>query len=101
MVWKLDPSHSETTFSVKHMMISNVTGTFTSFKATLEIEENHPERCWVEAAVEAASVTTHNEQRDAHLRSSDFLEVERYPLITSRAKRSSAETNTSIVFGEI
>jgi polyisoprenoid-binding protein YceI len=87
MVWKLDISHSEITFSVKHMMISRVTGTFTSFKATLEIEENHPKRCWVEAAVEAASITTRNEQRDAHLRSSDFLEVEHYPLITFKSKK--------------
>ena len=87
MVWKLDPSHSEITFSVKHMMISQVTGTFTSFKAALEIEENHPERCWVEAAVEAASITTHHEQRDAHLRSSDFLEVDHYPLITFKSQK--------------
>lgn len=87
MVWKLDVSHSAITFSVKHMMISRVTGTFTSFNATLEIEEHHPERCWVEAAVEAASITTHNEQRDAHLRSADFLDVERYPLITFKSKK--------------
>lgn len=101
MIWKLDPSHSAITFSVKHMMISRVTGAFTAFTATLEIEENHPKRCWVEAAVEAASITTHNEQRDTHLCSADFLEVERYPLITFKSKKSSTQASPAIVFGAI
>jgi len=86
MVWTLDPTHSEVTFSVKHMMFSKVSGRFNVFKATLEIDEEHPENSWVEAEAEATSIDTREEKRDAHLRSSDFFDVERYPLLTFKSK---------------
>ncbi|MBO0779275.1 MAG: YceI family protein [Ktedonobacteraceae bacterium] len=86
MVWTIDTTHSEVTFSVRHMMFSKVTGSFNVFKATLEIDEDHPENSWVEAEAEAVSIDTRDEKRDAHLRSSDFFDVEQYPLLTFKSK---------------
>lgn len=87
MVWKLDTSHSEVTFSVRHMMFSKVSGSFNVFNATLNIDEEHPENSWVEATAEAASVDTRDEKRDTHLRSPDFFDVEQYPLLTFKSKK--------------
>ncbi len=87
MVWTLDTSHSEVTFSVRHMMFSKVTGSFNVFNATLEIDEAHPENSWVVAEAETASIDTRDEKRDAHLRSADFFDVEKYPSLTFKSKK--------------
>ncbi|MDF0706087.1 MAG: YceI family protein [Bacteroidota bacterium] len=76
-IWKLDPTHSELTFKVKHLMISNVKGEFTKFDATIEGEKF--EDSTISATVQTASVFTNNEERDGHLQSADFFEVENYP----------------------
>lgn len=87
MTWNVDTSHSEVTFSVKHMMVSKVTGHFKLFKATMEIDEEHPEKSWVEAEADASSIDTRDERRDGHLRSPDFFDVEKYPAITFKSKK--------------
>lgn len=87
MVWTLDTTHSEVTFSVRHMMFSKVTGSFNVFKATLELDEDHPENAWVEAEAETASIDTRDEKRDAHLRSPDFFDAEQFPLLTFKSKK--------------
>ncbi|UNK69544.1 YceI family protein [Microbacterium sp. H1-D42] len=76
--WVLDPSHSEVTFSVRHMMISKVRGTFGIKDATLIAPEN-PLEAKVEAKVDVASIDTKDEGRDAHLRSGDFFDTENHP----------------------
>ncbi len=76
-IWNLDPTHSELTFKVKHLMISNVKGEFTKFNAT--IEGDTFENSKITATVDAASVFTNNTDRDGHLKSADFFEVETYP----------------------
>lgn len=76
--WVLDPSHSEVTFSVRHMMISKVRGAFGIKSATLIAPEN-PLETKVEANVDVASIDTNDEGRDAHLRSEDFFDVENHP----------------------
>ncbi|MER3318945.1 MAG: YceI family protein [Allomuricauda sp.] len=76
-IWNLDPTHSELTFKVKHLMISNVKGEFTKFNAT--IEGDTFENSKITATVDAASVFTNNADRDGHLKSADFFEVETYP----------------------
>ncbi|MFS2241094.1 YceI family protein [Microbacterium sp. OR16] len=76
--WVLDPSHSEVTFSVRHMMISKVRGSFGIKNATLTAPEN-PLDATVEASVDVASVDTKDEGRDNHLRSADFFDVENFP----------------------
>merc|ERR1711939_684063 len=78
--WVLDPSHSEVTFSVRHMMISKVRGTFGVKSATITAPEN-PLAASLTATVDVASINTGDEGRDTHLRSGDFFDVETYPTI--------------------
>lgn len=87
MAWNIDTAHSDVTFSVKHMMVSKVTGHFNVFKGSLEIDEDHPENSWVEAEADASSINTRDERRDGHLRSPDFFDVEQYPVITFKSKK--------------
>jgi polyisoprenoid-binding protein YceI len=78
--WKLDPSHSEIEFKVRHM-VSYVTGSFTKFDATVETQGQDITTAKVRFTADLASITTNNEQRDRHLKSGDFFDVERYPQI--------------------
>ncbi len=78
--WVLDPSHSELTFKVKHLMISNVKGEFKKFDAEINNEEFNNSS--VKVTVEASSIFTNNTDRDNHLKSADFFDVENYPAIT-------------------
>ena len=78
--WVLDPTHSEIYFKVKHLMITNVKGTFGRFNATIGGDnfENAP----VALSIDVASLSTNNNDRDAHLKGGDFFETEKYPAIT-------------------
>ncbi len=78
--WVLDPSHSEVTFTVRHMMISKVRGVFGLKSATIVAPEN-PLEASVTASVDVTSVDTKDEQRDGHLRSADFFDVENHPTL--------------------
>jgi len=78
--WVLDPSHSEVTFSLRHMMISKVRGEFGLKSATIVAPAN-PLEATVTASVDATSIDTNDENRDTHLRSADFFDVETYPTI--------------------
>ncbi len=82
--WKLDPYHSELSFSVKHLMISKVKGTFGTFDVTIVTAED-PRESTIEATVDVASVNTGVEPRDNHLRTSDFFLVEEHPTMTFRS----------------
>jgi polyisoprenoid-binding protein YceI len=88
MSWNVDYAHSQIQVSIRHMMISNVKGHFEKFQATAQINEEHPEESQVDVKIEAASVNTKMEQRDAHLRSADFLDAEKYPYITFKTTRN-------------
>lgn len=79
--WKIDPAHTEIGFSVRHLAISKVRGTFESFDATVHAAEN-PAESTVEVSVDVTSITTGNADRDAHLRSNDFFDPEQYPTMT-------------------
>ncbi|MGV8895665.1 MAG: YceI family protein [Rhodoglobus sp.] len=79
--WKLDPTHSEISFSVKHLMISKVRGSFKTFDATIVTAEN-PADTTIDATVDIASVDTNQKDRDAHLRTSDFFLAEEFPTMT-------------------
>jgi polyisoprenoid-binding protein YceI len=83
--WQLDPVHSSIEFSVKHMMMTTVRGRFKKFHGRLDADEAHPQGCCVEVDIDAASIDTGTPDRDAHLRSGDFFDVERYPTITFRS----------------
>jgi polyisoprenoid-binding protein YceI len=83
--WTLDPAHSEVGFRVRHMMVSWTKGRFGAFSGTVVLDDAHPERSTVEVSIEAASIDTREPQRDQHLRSADFLDVERHPRIAFRS----------------
>lgn len=85
--WQIDPAHSTVEFSVRHMMFATVKGRFQSFTAALTTDDANPKAAKVEVAIDAASVNTHQDQRDAHLRSADFFEVEQHPKLTYVSRR--------------
>ena len=87
MSWQIDPNHSHIQFSVRHMMISTVRGRFERFAGTIEGDEQDPTRSRVEVQIEAASVDTRAPQRDADLRSPNFLDAENYPYLTFKSTR--------------
>jgi len=85
--WKVDAAHSVAEFKVKHMMISNVKGRFTGVSGTLYLDENNVENSHLQASIDAASILTGDAQRDAHLKSADFFDVEQYPTLAFRSTR--------------
>ena len=85
--WKFDPYHTQVEFSAKHLGMMTVRGHFAEVTATGEIHPEKPERSTIEATINAASMRTHNEQRDKDLRSSNFLEIEKYPTITFKSTK--------------
>jgi polyisoprenoid-binding protein YceI len=82
--WQLDPVHTSVEFVARHLMVTKVRGKFTDVSGTIHLAEE-PAESWVEAKIDPVSVETGDEQRDAHLRSPDFFDVERYPDITFRS----------------
>jgi polyisoprenoid-binding protein YceI len=80
--WNIDPVHTTAEFKVKHMMISNVKGHFASVSGIIKLDEQDPANSTVEASIDATSVNTRDPQRDAHLKSADFLDVEKFPALT-------------------
>ena len=80
--WNLDPTHSEITFKVRHMMISNVKGEFKTFTAELDAEDDTFKSATVKAAIDTDSVSTNNTDRDTHLKSAEFFNAEAHPQIT-------------------
>ncbi len=85
--WKIDPVHSVAEFKVRHMMISNVKGQFTAVSGALHLDETDLTHSRVEASIEAASISTRDAQRDAHLKSADFFDVEKFPTLSFRSTR--------------
>ncbi len=83
--WNIDPAHSVAEFKVKHRMISNVKGQFTRVKGVLALDETALTNSHVEASIEAASINTRDAQRDAHLKSADFFEVETFPTLSFKS----------------
>src|SRR5438552_14552239 len=85
--WKIDASHSHVEFAVKHLMISTVKGRFGEVEGTIVLDEANPANSRVEAKIPAASINTHEPQRDGHLRSADFFDAENYPYLTFVSER--------------
>jgi len=85
--WKFDPMHTQVEFSAKHLGMMTVRGHFAEVTATGQLNPDQPERSTVEVTINTASIRTHNEQRDNDLRSSNFLEVDKYPTITFKSTK--------------
>lgn len=84
-VWKLDPAHTLVEFSAKHLMISTVKGRIAGVEGTIDLDEKEPSNSSVEVTLDAQTLDTRLEQRDQHLRSGDFLDVEKFPEIKFRS----------------
>ncbi len=91
--WALDPSHSEITFKIKSLMISNVSGEFTKFTVDAETDGEDFTNATVTATVDVSSITTGNAQRDGHLKTDDFFNTEKYPQIKFTATKYEAVDN--------
>ena len=88
--WTIDASHSSVGFSVRHMMITNVRGEFTSFSGEVTYDPKRLEAASVQASIDVASLNTREPKRDEHLRSADFFNAEAYPTLTFSSKRVAA-----------
>ena len=85
--WTLDPAHTSAEFAARHMMVSTVRGRFKTISGTLDFDPENPEASSVEATIQAADLETGVEDRDNHLRSADFLDVDTYPEITFKSTK--------------
>lgn len=91
--YKIDAAHSEITFKVKHLMITNVTGNFTKFGATLESNADDFSDAKISFEADVNSINTNNEQRDGHLKSADFFDAEAFPALTFKSTSFTKKSN--------
>lgn len=100
-VYALDPSHTTVEFVVRHLMITKVRGRFTAFDGRIELapESDIPTR--IAATIDAASIDTREDQRDAHLRSADFFDVEKYPQLTFESSRIDGTPEHLTIVGKL
>ncbi len=85
--YQIDPAHSNLQFSVRHMMMSNVRGAFTGVSGTVTYDPANPAGGSIEAKIDVSTISTHDEKRDAHLKSPDFFDAEKYPQMTFRSTK--------------
>ena len=98
--WTIDPSHSEVGFSVRHLMVAKVRGNFEKFSGAITIGEN-PLDSSVTAEIDPSSVNTRDEQRDGHLRSPDFFETDKYPVMTFQSTGVKVDGDDFVVTGDL
>lgn len=94
--WNIDPVHSIAEFRVKHMMISSVRGQFTGVTGTLTFNESDLAQSHVEAVIDVSTINTHDPQRDTHLKSPDFFDVEKFPTMTFKSSRVTRKGDGSL-----
>ena len=94
-VWEIDPTHSQIGFGVKHLVVSNVSGKFTDFDGKIIFDGKDLTDGSTEFTVQSKSITTDNEKRDNHLRSSEFLAVDSFPTLTFKSTKIIPEANNS------
>jgi len=99
--WVLDPMHTEVQFKVKHLVISTVTGAFKSFEGNLETENSDFSGAKFNFSLDVDSLDTNQSQRDGHLKSGDFFDVERYPIITFASTSFSKEGDDYTLIGDL
>lgn len=99
--YEFDAAHSRAHFSIRHMMITNVRGTFKSVKGTVVYDAGNPAASSVEAIIDVNSVSTLDETRDAHLKSADFLNADKYPTMTFKSRKVEVEGEEGKVTGDL
>jgi polyisoprenoid-binding protein YceI len=100
-VWAIDPSHSSVEFSVRHMMISTSKGRFSGVSGTITLDPDNFANSHAEVTIDASTIDTRDEKRDAHLRSADFFNVEKYPNITFKSTRVVKDGDDYKVYGDL
>jgi polyisoprenoid-binding protein YceI len=99
--WSFDPTHSSIGFSVRHLMISKVRGQFNQWTGTFEYDESDPVRSKLAVRIDAASIDTREEKRDAHLRSPDFFDVEKFPELVFESRKIDRDGDDFVVTGDL
>ncbi|HEY8256922.1 MAG TPA: YceI family protein [Gemmatimonadales bacterium] len=99
--WEIDPSHTSAHFGVRHMMVSTVRGEFTKVSGTVQIDARDLSRSSVHVVIDAASINTRDPQRDAHLRSADFLDVDNHPTIEFDSTRIIRDSGSLKLVGDL
>src|ERR1035437_10879319 len=99
--YTIDPAHSTAGFKVRHLMVSNVRGEFSGIAGTVEFDPDAPESSRVEAHIDATTIHTRDDQRDAHLKSADFLDVAKFPEITFVSRKISGGGGEWKVTGDL
>lgn len=101
MIWNLDTDHANVDFSVKHMAISTVRGTFKLFSASGETDDTTDMPTKLTMEIDSASVNTNSEQRDGHLKSADFFDVEKFPKITFTSTKVTGTADDLTIVGDL
>jgi len=101
MAWMIDPAHTSVGFNVRHLGLSTVRGEFARFSGEIELDPQDLTKARGRAQIETASVTTGNNDRDAHLRSADFFDAERFPTMTFEIKRVEGKGDNYSVVGDL
>jgi polyisoprenoid-binding protein YceI len=101
VIYQIDSAHSSAQFTVRHMMISNVRGEFTKLSGSITYDPAGAANASVDATIDAASINTRDAQRDAHLKSADFFDVEQFPALTFRGKTIAAHDGEWNVTGDL
>jgi len=99
--WSFDPAHSSIGFSVRHLMISKVRGHFNKWEGTFDYDEADPTKSKLSVRIDAASIDTREEKRDAHLRSPDFFDAAKYPALTFESARIERDGDDYVVTGNL
>ena len=101
VTYQIDPAHSSAQFSIRHMMISNVRGEFTKVSGTVTYDAANPANSSADAGIEISSISTREPQRDTHLKSADFFDAEKYPLLTFQSKEVTGQDGEWKLKGDI
>jgi polyisoprenoid-binding protein YceI len=88
--YQLDSAHTAATFSVRHMMVSNVKGEFSNVKGTISYDPKKPANTTIDATIDTTTINTREPKRDAHLKSPDFFDVEKFPTMTFKSKKATS-----------
>ena len=101
ITYEIDTVHSSIHFSVRHMMVSNVRGEFAKVSGTIKYDTDNPANSTVEATIDASSINTRDPQRDTHLKSADFLDVEKFPTLTFHSRKIESHQGGGKVKGDL
>ncbi|NYF91184.1 YceI family protein [Tunturiibacter empetritectus] len=99
--WTIDPNHSQVNFGIKHLGVSTVRGSISGVNGTVVWDEKNPSKSSVEATITTTTVSTNNEKRDAHLKSPDFFNVEKFPTMTYKSTAVTSANGKLQVVGDL